>query len=122
MGTKRQEKFSRMIQKELAEIFQRESGSWIKGNIVSVTKVEMSPDLSVATVYLSFVMKDVDRVAFAKINGHKSEVRKNLGNRIGKIVRIVPELVFVFDEGAANAERMDEIFRNLHIPPQSTED
>lgn len=110
-----------MIQKELAEIFQRQSGSWIPGNIVSVTKVEMSPDLSVARAYLSFIMKENNQAAFEKLNKHKSEIRRSLGNRIGKAVRMIPELVFVFDEGAAHAERMDEILRNLNIPPESDE-
>lgn len=111
-----------MIQKELAEILQREGGNWIHGNIVSVTKVEMSPDLGVAKVYLSFIMQDKDKTAFERLNQHKGEVRRNLGNRLAKTVRKIPELVFLFDEGAAHAARMDEILRNLHIPPPDEED
>lgn len=111
-----------MIQKEVAEILQREGGNWIHSNIVSVTKVEMSPDLGVAKVCLSFIMQDKDRAAFEKLNQHKGEIRRSLGNRLAKTVRKIPELVFLLDEGAAHAARMDEILRNLHIPPPDEED
>jgi ribosome-binding factor A len=42
-----------------------------------------------------------------------------LGNRIGKQVRIIPELVFYKDEVEENATRLDEIIKNLNIPPSS---
>src|SRR5690606_17077624 len=116
--SRRQEKFSRMIQKELSAIFQRESSSWALGNIVSVTKVEMSPDLSVAKAYLSFLKTDTAREAFEALGKHKNEIRKQLGNRIAKSVRKIPEIVLYFDDGAEHAERMDALFRNLNIPPE----
>ncbi len=121
MATKRQEKFSRMVQKELAGIFQLHGHSWFSNNIVSITKVEMSPDLSLAKVYLSFLMKEGKKEAFDRLNHNKSEIRKYLGNQIRKAVRKIPEIAFFLDEGAEHAEKMDEIFRNLHIPPEDTD-
>lgn len=118
MGSRRQEKYSRMIQKELGEIFQRESSGWTFGNIVSVTKVEMSPDLGVAKIYLSFLKGGTARESFEALNKHKNEIRKQLGNRIAKSVRKIPEIVLYFDDGAEYAEKMNSLFRNLNIPPE----
>ena len=122
MATKRQQKYARMIQKELAGIFQLKSRNWISNNIVSITKVEISPDLSVASAYLSFLQLDNKQQIMDNLDHHKGEIRKDLGNRIGKTVRKIPELVFYLDEGAEHAEKMDNIFKNLHIPPETAED
>jgi len=110
-----------MIQKELAGVFQLHGSSWFSNNIVSVTKVETSPDLSVAKVHLSFLMGENREKAFDNINQHKSEIRKHLGNRIGKAVRKIPELIFYLDLGAEYADKMENIFKNLNIPPEESE-
>ena len=47
----------------------------------------------------------------------KSHIRGELGKRIGKQARIVPDLKFFFDETEEKAARMDALFENLHIPP-----
>ena len=52
-----------------------------------------------------------------KINSRKKEIRHALGEKIGKQVRIIPELIFYIDEVEENAQRMDELIKNLHIPP-----
>ena len=121
MGSKRQLKFRRMIQKEMAGIFQQKGQAWITNNIVSITKVEMSPDLSVAKIYLSFLRIEGKDETFKKFDQHKGEIRRELGNRIGKTVRIIPEIIFYLDEGAAHSENMDNLFRQLHIPPENPE-
>jgi ribosome-binding factor A len=56
-----------------------------------------------------------------KINLRKKEVRKALGDKIGKQVRVVPELIFYIDEVEENAQRMDDLLKNLHIPPATEE-
>ena len=52
-----------------------------------------------------------------KLNSHKKEIRKALGDRIRNQARIIPELVFQIDETEENAVRMDELIKNLNIPP-----
>jgi ribosome-binding factor A len=56
-----------------------------------------------------------------KINSRKKEIRKELGDRIGKHVRIVPELVFYIDEVEENATRIEDLIKNLNIPPETKE-
>lgn len=84
---------------------------------ITVTSVKMSPDLSLAKVYLSFMQVANSNEMLEKINDHKKEIRKILGNKIGKQVRIVPDLIFYLDDSAAYAARMDELISGLNIPP-----
>jgi ribosome-binding factor A len=121
MESKRQQKYAKLIQKELGEIFQRDSKSLTGNAMVTVTRVMMSPDLSVAKVYMSFLLAN-NKELFEKINDAKKAIRKNLGNRIGKNVRIIPELAFFLDESSAYAQHMDQVISNLDIPETQDED
>jgi ribosome-binding factor A len=58
MESKRQQKFGRQIQKDLSDIFQKEFRELFGNAMVTVTDVKVSPDLSVARVYLSFLLAD----------------------------------------------------------------
>lgn len=113
----RQQKYAKLIQKELSDIFLRDKRGILDNAFVTIADVRMSPDLSVAKVYISMLLaKEKERI-LNKINQHKSEIRKALGNRIGKQVRIIPELVFIKDEVEENATKLDELIKNLNIPP-----
>ena|SRR5690554_3066195 len=121
MESKRQQQYSKLIQKELGEVFQKESKPLIGRAMVTVTRVMMSPDLGVAKVYLSFLLAN-NQELFEKVNAAKKSIRKNLGNRIGKSVRIIPEIVFVLDESSAYAQHMDQVISDLNIPDAPEED
>lgn len=117
MDSKRQHKFSRQILKDLSEIFQRDPRHFFNHALVTITSVEMSPDLALAKVYLSvFPIKYVEDVFF-NIENKKGEIRKLLGNKIGKRVRIVPDLVFFHDDTEEQASKLDRLIDNLDIPP-----
>ncbi|MCH7397947.1 30S ribosome-binding factor RbfA [Belliella sp. DSM 107340] len=121
MESKRQQKYSKLIQKELGEIFQKEAKLLVGNAMVTVVRVIMSPDLSVAKINLSLLLAN-NQDLFEKINDHKKEIRKYLGNRIGKSVRIIPELAFFMDESASYAQHMDKVISSLDIPEASDED
>ena len=89
--------------------------------MVTVTRVMMSPDLSLARVYLSFLLANSQEL-FDKINEAKKSIRRNLGNRIGKSVRIIPEIAFFMDESSAYAQHMDRVINDLNIPEAPDED
>ena len=121
MESKRQQKFSRMIQKDLGEIFQRDVKEQFGNSLITVTQVRMSPDLSIAKIYLSLLMVE-DKDSFMEDIIHKkSIIRKHLGLKIGKKVRIVPDLHFYLDDSADYAENIDNILKNLNIPPEINE-
>ncbi|GAB2475656.1 30S ribosome-binding factor RbfA [Algoriphagus taiwanensis] len=121
MESQRQKKYAKLIQKELGEIFQKEARHLIGRTMVTVTRVEVSPDLGFAKVNLSFLLADKNQ-AFDLINDHKKEIRHHLGKRIGKSVRIIPELAFFPDDSASYAQHMDKIISGLNIPPAPEEE
>jgi ribosome-binding factor A len=121
--SKRQRQFSSLIQKELSEIFQREARWMFESNVfVTVTDVSMSADLGVAKVFLSFMLSQNKQELIELVQLKKSEIRKLLGNRIGKVVRTIPELIFNLDESADYASRIEGILAGLDIPPAENEE
>lgn len=123
MESKRQQKYSKLIQKELGEIFQKEAKPLVGNAMVTIVRVIMSPDLSVAKINLSLLLAN-NQELFDKINDHKKEIRKHLGRRIGKSVRIIPEIAFFIDESASYAQHMDKVISALDIPeaPENDEE
>jgi ribosome-binding factor A len=120
-GTVRQQKFGKLIQKELSDIFQRDKRGVLGQAFITIAEVRMSPDLSVAKVYISMMLaKDKEKV-LEKLNTHKKEIRKALGERIRNQARIIPELVFIIDEVEEKAMRMDDLIKSLNIPPAPEE-
>lgn len=100
-----------MLQKELGEFFQRESRTFFGGTFITVTSVRITPDLSMARVHLSiFIAKDKQAV-LDKVIELKKEIRKRIGNKIGKQVRIVPNFEFFIDDSMDYAENIDKLLR-----------
>ena len=121
MESKRQQKFSGVIQKDLAEIFQREGMNILPNIMITVTKVRVSPDLAVARVYLSFFNSTNDTLSLNTIKLHAGEIRYKLGARIKDQVRIVPQLDFFIDDTSDYVERMDKIFDKISREPRQEE-
>jgi ribosome-binding factor A len=119
-STVRQQKFSRLIQKELSDIFQRDQRGILGNTFITIVDVRVSPDLSVAKVYFSMVLVKDRKAVLEKLDAHKKEIRRALGDRIRNQARIIPQLVFYIDEVEEKAERMDELIKNLKIPPPDT--
>ncbi|MDO6390788.1 30S ribosome-binding factor RbfA [Pontibacter sp. BT731] len=123
MESKRQQKFSRLIQKELAEVFQREVPHLFGGAYISVSVVRVSPDLGLARVYLSVMnAKDGNEMLLQELRVNTKTVRHLLAQRIKSQVRVVPELVFFLDDTAEYSAKIDKLFANLDIPPAPEED
>lgn len=121
-GTTRQQKYARLIQKELSEIFQRDRRGILENAFVTIADVRINPDLSVAKVYISMLLAKEKEKTLDNINKRKSEIRKALGEKIGKQVRIIPELIFYKDDVEETATRMEDLIKNLHIPPDKKSD
>lgn len=121
METKRQQKYAKLIQKELGDIFQKEAKHLVGRAMVTITRVLVSPDLGFAKVYLSFLLAD-PKTSFELIDEHKKDIRHALAKRIGKSVRIIPELAFFPDDSASYAQYMDKVISDLNIPPAPEEE
>lgn len=120
-GSTRQHKFSKLIQKELSDIFQRDKRGILDNAFITIADVKVSADLGIARIYISMMLAKDKKAVLEKINTHKKEIRKALGDRIGKQVRIIPDLVFFIDEVEENAQRIEALIRDLHIPPAEPE-
>ncbi len=112
METTRQQKIARLIQKDLGEIFQAMGRDNFPGNMITVTKVHISPDLFLAKVYLSLFGKNDKHELLEHIQAHKKEIRLKLGNRIHNQVRSIPELDFIIDDSLDYIENIDKLLKN----------
>ncbi|SHL82696.1 ribosome-binding factor A [Chitinophaga jiangningensis] len=111
--TKRQKQIGQLIQEELSDIFQRMGFNVLEGGMISIAAVKMTPDLLEAKVYLSmFQIKDQDGM-LGRINERMGEIKKALGQRVGKQLRRVPELTFFLDETLDYVFKMEELFKKI---------
>ena len=110
METTRQNKISRLIQKELSEIFLLQTKS-MNGVLVSVSAVRISPDMSIARVYLSVFPSERSQEIVKNINDNMKSMRYELGTRVRHQLRIIPELKFFVDDSLDYAERIDELLK-----------
>ncbi|MEX1002923.1 MAG: 30S ribosome-binding factor RbfA [Crocinitomicaceae bacterium] len=112
MGSFRQKKIESVIQKELSTIFREQARSLCLGAMVTVTAVKMSPDMSFAKGFLSIFGTKDQKEVFQHINSHAKTVRYELGKRLGKNLRRIPELAFVIDDSLDYAEEIDRILKD----------
>ena len=107
--TTRQNKIGRLIQKELSELLRRDTPIFAKGRILSVTKVRITKDMSLARCYLSIFPSAGSAEVLSEIKHHKGKLRGELGNLIRFQLRIVPELEFFIDDSLDYIENIDKL-------------
>jgi ribosome-binding factor A len=117
-GSVRQQKFGKLVLKELSDIFQQDKRGILDNAFITVTDVLVSPDLGIARVYISMMLAKDKQAVLDKITARKSEIRKALGDRIRKQVRVIPDLVFFIDELQEQATKMDALIESLNIPTE----
>lgn len=110
METTRQNKISRLIQKELSEIFLLQTKA-MNGVLVSVSVVRISPDMSVARVYLSVFPSEKSDEIVKNTNDNAKSIRFELGTRVRHQLRIIPELKFFVDDSLDYIEKIDELLK-----------
>jgi ribosome-binding factor A len=112
MESTRQQKISRLIQKDLGVIFQEQSRNHFSGALITVTKVSVTKDLSLAKIYLSlFVTKDKESL-LEKIRTRTREVRHELGTRVHNQLRVIPDLQFFLDDSLDYIDNIDHLLQD----------
>jgi ribosome-binding factor A len=111
MESTRQQKIARQIQKDLSELFSRELAGVVKGAMVTVTEVRMSPDLEYARVWVSVFPFEGHAAIMASLENNNKLVRKTLGARVRNQMRVVPELTFVLDDSFEYIEKIDNLLK-----------
>ena len=110
MESTRQQKISRLLQKELSDIFlklARNNG----GVIITVTSINVSADLSIAHINLSLFPTDKGEAVMELIKLNDKNIRFELGNRMRHQLRIIPELVFHLDDTLDYIDHIDDLLK-----------
>lgn len=121
MESKRQKQVGKQIQKDLSEIFQRDLKSLFGDAFVTITDVKVTPDMGIARVYLSVLLSKEPAEILQLVRENTTSIRGKLGNRVRHQFRIIPELNFYLDDTAEYAQKIEDLFANLHIPPAEEE-
>lgn len=108
MESTRQNKVARLLQKELGDIFLLQTKA-MPGVLVSVSVVRISPDMSVARVYLSIFPSEKGTELIKNINDNAKSIRYELGTRVRHQLRIIPELKFFVDDSLDYLEKIDSL-------------
>ncbi len=120
----RPEKVAHLMRREIAEIVLMQLRDPRMSKMMSVTDVEVTPDLSFARVYVSMLGDDAQRALSVKALQHAAGfIRRELGDRLG--LREVPELRFMLDTSLDRGARVDELLRRIdqgEPPPDDAED
>lgn len=115
MSTTRQNKVARLLQKELGDIFQKEAQNFFRGALISVTVVRVAPDLSFARVYLSiFAPSKDEKELYQTIQEKAKTIRQMLAQKVGKQLRIIPELAFFIDDSIEYQENIERLLNSSH--------
>ena len=124
MEGKRQAKIARLIQKELSEIFRRQTAA-LGNTLVTVSAVRVSPDLSIAKVYLSIFPPANASSILENIKRQSKTVRYELAQAVKSVLRKCPDLAFYLDDSLDYVENIDRILAadpHLHDPQEETEE
>lgn len=110
MATLRQNKVSRLVQKEMGDLFQKEGTRYFKGGLATVTNVEISADLSIAKIYLSLLnLKPKETIEL--LMEKRPEIRKHLSDRVKNQLRIVPDLRFFVDDSYDAIKHIEDLLK-----------
>lgn len=124
----RTDRVSKLIQKEVATLLQGPF-SGASNSLLTVTGARVTPDLSIAYVYVSVLGDPAARqAAFNRLADSSSEIRRALASRIRHQVRIIPDIRFFLDESLDHAKKIESLFDQIrsersesHLPDESEE-
>ncbi len=126
METTRQNKISRLIQQDLGDIFLKEMKPVLGNSLITVTKVRITSDLSIARAYISIYpvgtmpvtadtpegTKATTQLVINAILTHAADIRRRLGIREGKQLRIIPNLEFYLDDTLDYIENIENLLKS----------
>jgi ribosome-binding factor A len=110
METTRQSKIARLLQKELSEIFRRQT-TMLHGVLISVSAVRVSPDLSIAKVYLSIFPSEKSEELLENIRSNAKTIRHEVAQIVRFQLRKMPELTFFIDDSLDYIEKIDSLLK-----------
>ena len=122
METKRQRQVGELVKRNFSMVLQQE-GTYIYGAepLVTVTSVKMSPDLSLAKIYVSIWNTENPQAVMLHLEEDHNRLRQSLGQRLRRHVRRIPDIAIYQDETLDEIYRVDSLFDRLHDENQMGE-
>jgi len=117
METNRQKKIAGVLQKDLVDVLQSAARNGVKGVIISVTKVQVTSDLSQAKVFLSIFPNDKRDELLEGIKSNAPLIRHELAQRTKNQLRRVPALAFFMDDSLDYIENIDASLKGKDEDP-----
>ena len=115
--TNRQKKIGGVIQKDLVDILQGEvRKNGVTNLIISVSKVVVTTDLSVATIHLSIFPQEKAKETLVAIKTNSKLIKHDLSQRVRLQLRKVPNLVFFIDDSLDYIEKIDSALSSKENP------
>ncbi|MDR1115568.1 MAG: 30S ribosome-binding factor RbfA [Tannerella sp.] len=103
-------KIERLLQRELSELFRKQTAI-MRGTLVTVSAVRVSPDLGVAKVYLSIFPSEKGNELIKSVEKNRKTLRYDLGQIVRMQLRKVPELLFYLDDSLDYVENIDKLLK-----------
>lgn len=110
MESTRLSKIERLLQKEMGDMFQKQTQG-MRGTLISVSRVRVSPDLSLAKIYLSLFPSDKGEELLKSIRSNTRSIRYDLGQRVRLQLRQIPELAFFIDDSLDYLDHIDKLLQ-----------
>ncbi|KJF44145.1 MULTISPECIES: 30S ribosome-binding factor RbfA [Draconibacterium] len=107
----RQNKISRLIQREMAEILLKVNKERFPGKLLSVTGVRITKDLSIARIHLSIFPSEFANEILEEIKLSGKQLRGELGRKTGKSLRVIPDLEFYIDDSLDYIDNIDSLLK-----------
>ena len=122
METNRQKKIAGVLQKDLADILQSAARDGMKGVVISVTKVTVTPDLSQAKAYLSIFPTEKKEEIMEGIVANTPMIRHAIAVRTKNQLRRMPEMTFHIDDSLDYIDNIDQALKGLEDPIKNPPD
>jgi len=108
----RQNKISRLIHREMAEILLKVNKTKFAGKLISVTVVRVTRDLGIARIYLSIFPSEFSDEILKEIELINKQIRGDLGRKLGKSLRVIPGLEFYIDDSLDYIDNINKLIKS----------
>lgn len=120
MESQRQKKIASVLQRDLVEVLQgAATQGGMKGILISVTKVNVTVDLSIAKVYLSIFPIDKGAELLDGIKSNAPLIKHELSQRTKHQLRRMPQLIFYIDDSLEYIDQIDKSLKGNDNPIQN---
>lgn len=120
MSSNRINRINEEIQKELSSLLRTVKDPRVQDTMISITRVETTPDLRYTKVYVSFLEEDKVKNAMAGLKSAGGYLRRELGHNLQ--LRYAPEIVWSLDDSITYGAKMLKLINSLEIADESTDE